>query len=227
MSTVLAFSCPHAPCMRRGFVQFLQGVRKRWKPDRIVCLGDAADWHAISYHERNPNCPSAAFEFKYARRQVWEIRDGLRVDDWLIGNHDALTERQATTAGLPAEVLKSFSDLWEVPWRTIERHSELLIDGVVYMHGEGPHGAGGLASINRAKQRFRSVVMGHWHHEGGVMWHVNDEFRVFGLSVGCGLDRTKLQVAYGRPIPRKPMLGCGVVVDGKQAYFEPWCLKSR
>ena len=39
--------------------------------------------------------------------------------DWLIGNHDALTERQAVTAGLPPELLKDYADMWNVGWSII------------------------------------------------------------------------------------------------------------
>ena len=50
---------------------------------------------------------------------------------------------------------------------------------------------------------------------------------MFGMSVGCGIDAGKLQFAYGRRIVAKPILGCGVVIDGRRAFFEPWLLKSR
>lgn len=55
----------------------------------------------------------------------------------------------------------------------------------------------------------------------------NPEFRVFGLSVGCGIDARRMQFEYGRRFAHKPILGCGVVLSGKQACFEPWQLHSR
>jgi hypothetical protein len=60
-----------------------------------------------------------------------------------------------------------------------------------------------------------------------VRWWANPEFRVFGMSVGCGIDINRLQFEYGRKITAKPILGCGVVLNGRQAYFEPWLLRSR
>lgn len=211
--------------MRRGFVTFLQKVADRYQPDRIVHIGDLADWSAISYHEKNPSLSSASDEFRKARKQIKGLVEAFPKADWLIGNHDALTERQAATAGLPKEVLKDYNELWEVPWKVHERFSELIIDKVVYMHGEGPGGM--YAHINRARARFRSVVMGHLHSNAGVSWHATPDSRVFGLAVGCGVDNTKLQFLYGKVFPRKPILGCGVVVDGLRAYFEPWLLPSR
>lgn len=210
--------------MRTGFVQFLQRVADKYQPDRIVHIGDLVDNHAISYHERLPGLSSAKDEFQKARRQIRTLVDAFPKADWLIGNHDALTERQATSVGLPKEVLRDYNDLWEVPWKVHERFSELVIDKVVYMHGEGPGGM--YAHGNRAKARFRSVVMGHFHSNAGTIWHATPDSRVFGLAVGCGVDNTKMQFLYGKVLPRKPILGCGVVVDGKRGIFEPWLLPT-
>lgn len=211
--------------MRKGYVTFLQKVAEQYQPDRIVHIGDLVDWHSISYHERLPALSSASEEYKRAKKQVAQLVAAFPKADWLIGNHDSLTERQATTAGLPKEVLRNYNELWDVPWTVHERFSEMVIDGVVYLHGEGPGGQ--YAHINRAKARFRSVVMGHLHSNAGVGWHATPDSRVFGLAVGCGVDNTKMQFLYGKVLPRKPILGCGVVVNGKQAYFEPWLLPSR
>ena len=225
MATVLIIGDTHAPAMRKGYVDFLKSVADRYGPNRIVHVGDLADWHSLSYHERSPALHNPVDERKRALRQVASLVAAFPKADWLIGNHDALTHRQAQTAGLPEDILKSYNDMWEVPWRVHERFSELVIDGVIYAHGEGPGGM--YAHGNRAKLRFRSYVMGHLHANAGVIWHANPEFRVFGMAVGCGIDHEALQFAYGMPIARKPILGCGVVEDGKRAYFEPWLLKSR
>jgi hypothetical protein len=37
----------------------------------------------------------------------------------------------------------------------------------------------------------------------------------------------RLQFEYGHRIAAKPMLGCGIVLHGCRAFFEPWLLKSR
>lgn len=226
MATVLVIGDTHCPAMRKGYVRFLQEVADEYQPDRIVHIGDLVDWHSISYHERLPSCSSPKDEYKRAKRQVYDIREAFPRVDWMIGNHDALTQRQAASVGLPSDVLKDYAELWELPgWTIHERFEELVIDGVAYLHGEGMGGAN--AHGNRAKVRFRSIVQGHLHSNAGVIYHANAEFRVFGLAVGCGVDIHELQMSYGRPIAKKPILGCGVVIDGQRAFFEPWRLKSR
>ena len=102
----------------------------------------------------------------------------------------------------------------------------LTIDGVIYAHGDSGRG-GNDAAFNQAKDNFRSTVIGHFHSQAGVKWWANPEFRVFGMSVGCGIDASRMQFEYGRKIATKPILGCGVVIGGRKAYFEPWLLASR
>lgn len=225
MSRVLVFSCTHCPAMRNGFVSFLQRMADKYQPDRIVHLGDLVDAHAWSYHERLPALSSAHEEYLAAKKQIKILVRAFPKADWLIGNHDALTERQAVTAGLPPAAIRDYNDLWEVPWKVHPRFSELEINGIIYIHGEGPGGM--YAHGNRAKARRRSVVMGHLHSNAGTIWDATPEDRIFGLAVGCGVDNDKMQFLYGKASPRKPILGCGFVDNGKDAFFLPWLLPSR
>lgn len=212
--------------MKRGYVRFLQGIADEYQPDRIVCIGDLVDWHSISYHESHPALSSPVQEVRKARRQVKSLTDIFPKAEWLIGNHDDLVRRKARTCGLPDDVLVDPASYWGIDWKVHPRFSRFTIDGVEYSHGEnGPQGQ--YAAINQAKARFRSVVIGHLHANAGVSYYCNGEFRVFGMSVGCGVDVDKMEMEYGKKFTRKPILGCGVVIDGKRAFFEPWLLKSR
>lgn len=60
-------------------------------------------------------------EFRKAKRQVRELAEAFPDCDWMIGNHDALTHRQAESAGLPLDVLKGYSELWKLATRGIGR----------------------------------------------------------------------------------------------------------
>ncbi len=226
MARVLIIGDTHAPGMRRGYVDFLQRVAERYDTNRVVHIGDLVDWASISFHEKSPAMSNATREFELARRQVGALARAFPKVDWLLGNHDALTERQALAAGLPTQVLRDFAELWELKWVVHPRFTKICIDGVLYAHGDSGRG-GQDAALAQAKDHFRSTVIGHFHSQAGVKWWANPEFRVFGLSVGCGIDMGRLQFEYGRKIVAKPMLGCGVVIDGRRAFFEPWLLKSR
>ena len=224
MSTVLVIGDTHCPGMRSGYIRFLQRLADEYCPDRVVHIGDLVDWHAISYHEKLPSQDGAGEEFKKARRQVASLVKAFPRADWMIGNHDALTHRQAESAGLPKEILKGYQEIWEVPWRVHQRFAKLEIDGVLYSHGDS--GAGGkCAHLNQAVENFQSTVIGHHHSLAGVSYHANKRHRVFGMAVGCGVEHRSERFSYAARLPKKPILGCGFVVDGKRAFFEPWLLR--
>lgn len=226
MARVLVIGDTHCPGMRRGYVDFLKRVADNYDVSRIVHIGDLVDWASISFHEKSPALSNATREFEHAKRQVTSLARAFPKADWLLGNHDALTERQALSVGLPTQVLRDYTDLWELDWTVHPRFSKLIIDRVIYSHGDSGR-SGQDAALAQAKDQFRSTVIGHFHGQAGVKWWANPEFRVFGMSVGCGIDASRLQFEYGRRMVAKPILGCGVVIDGRRAFFEPWLLKSR
>ena len=221
MARVLVIGDTHCPGMHSKYPSFLQRMYKRHKCNRVVHIGDAVDNAAISYHEKSPALPSPEDEFWKAKLQLAKLYAFFPKVTWLTGNHDALTERQATTVGLPAEVLKPLPELWGVPtWTCLPRYSRLTIDGVIYSHGDS--GKGGMySSVKNSRDNFSSYVCGHHHSEAGVWYTTVQNHRVFGMNVGCGIDGDLLAFSYGRKFNKKPTLGCGIVLDGKHAIFEP------
>ena len=217
---VLAIGDCHCPGMRDDYVDFCLALKDSWDCNRVVFVGDVVDNAAISYHEKNPSLHSAEEESHRAKKQVQRLHEAFPDADWLIGNHDALTERQARTAGLPSMALKDYNSMWEVTWRVHPRFSKLEIDGVIYAHGDA--GKGGMyAAVKNSRDNFQSWVSGHCHSEAGVWWTVNQSSRVFGMNVGCGIDHELMQFEYGRKFNRKPILGAGIVLEGQLAFFEP------
>jgi predicted phosphodiesterase len=229
MARVLVIGDTHCPAMRDDYVPFLKEVYKRHKCDTVVHIGDLVDNHACSYHEAESKAKSADYERADAQKQVDTLMHAFpnaKRRHLMIGNHDALPDRKARTAGLPSDYGKSFKNYWGLKgWTIHPRYSELKIDGVIYAHGEGPGGQ--YAHVRRCLSRCRSYVMGHWHGNGGVEFLANDEYRMFGLAVGTGVDNDNLQLAYNKPFPRKPINSCAVVIDGVRPIFEPMLLRTR
>jgi predicted phosphodiesterase len=221
MAKVLVIGDTHCPAMHPRYPSFLQRIYKRHKCTKVVHIGDLVDNAAISYHEKSPSSSSAEEEFWKAKMQVAKIAAYFPNVIWMTGNHDALTERQATTAGMPIQMLKELPELWGVPgWTCYPRYSRYTLDGVIYAHGDS--GKGGMySSVKNSRDNFGSFVCGHHHSEAGVWYTTVENHRVFGMNVGCGVDPDSLAFSYGRKFNKKPTLGCGVVIDGKQAIFEP------
>ena len=213
--------------MLEGYVDFLLDIQHAWDCDRVVHIGDLVDWASISYHPKAPSLKNSEAEFEAAASQVQELYDAFPEADWMIGNHDSLTERQATDLGLPLNVLKDYDQLWGVSgWTVHPRYSDLVIDGVAYRHGDKGKGGTQPAFAN-AKNEFQSIVQGHFHAAAGVQYGANMNARYFGMQVGSGVDYRKAAMAYGVKYSNKPILGCGVVVDGQTAVFEPMLLDNK
>lgn len=207
----------HLPFCHPNYLRFCRDTFRRWKVSRVVHIGDVVDAHALSFHEHDPNGHSAEDE---AKKVEQEIRAWKRTfPDLLvcIGNHDERQYRAARRAGIPDRYVRTYADVWNTPkWKWAYSH---VIDGVLYEHGTGTSGKD--AAYNRAVQKRTSLVMGHVHSFAGPKYHTNEFDRIFGLNVGCGIDCDAYAFAYGRPFPIRPVLGCGVVLDGKEAYFIP------
>lgn len=227
MSRVLIIGDTHCPVMLRGYVEFLKQIEEQWQTDTTIHIGDMVDWSSISYHPKAPSMKDSEKEYKKAYRQVQELYNAFPNAIWMIGNHDALTERQIFDAGLPFEVLKDYRELWGVhEWDIKPRYHKHVIDGVIYQHGDAGKG-GRFPALANAEAEFQSVVQGHAHSAAGVQYGANTNLRYFGMQVGCGVNYKAAAMSYGVKYPRKPIIGCGVVIDGKTAVFEPMDLKNK
>jgi hypothetical protein len=110
--------------------------------------------------------------------------------------------------GLPSRVFRPFRDIWGLPkgWKD---DFSYIIDGVKYLHGSGY--AGDLAHLKAAHDNRMSCVIGHLHSVAGIDYSANEEDCVFGMSVGCGIDRKSYAFEYGRDFKKKPVLAAGIV----------------
>lgn len=228
MSRVLVIGDTHCPAMHEGYTDFLEEMYDTWSCDRVVHIGDLVDFHAISYHQKVFGLQDIEREMEAAREQVATLT-GLFPDvDYMIGNHSALPSRQAADAGLPPSMLKSLAEIVGLPktWTVHARHSDLLIDGVIYRHGDKGRSNQSNAAFVNAQMEFTSVVQGHFHAQAGVCYGANQRSRYFGLQVGCGTDPRSPYMDYSKIYTKRPLLGCGIVLDGEYAAFEPMHLED-
>ncbi len=93
-----------------------------------------------------------------------------------------------------------------------------FVDRVVYADVQYIHGEGGKAHI-KCRADMMSTVQGNLNSGGYVQGLVGARFKIFGMQVGCGIDHNSYAMAYARR-GKKPAIGCGVVINGKQAWNE-------
>lgn len=226
-SRVLIIGDTHCPVMLDGYVEFLQTTYDRFNCDRVVHIGDVVDWETISYHRTPLTGSTPKEEYAAAKEQVAELYAAFPKAQVTLGNHGALPWRRAEDVGITPELLKTPEVMWDTPgWEWRKRYDDLEIDGVLYRHGDKAKG-GRTAALNNALVEFRSVVQGHHHSQLGVWYHANSNMKVFGLQTGCGVDSHSAAMAYGQVYAQKPLIGCGVVLEGQEAFAIPMNLGSR
>lgn len=210
MSRVLVIGDTHVPAMHKKYIGFLRGVAKKWKTDKIVHIGDVVDHHCISFHDKHPDNPGAQQEYREAHKQIQELYREFPEMHITVGNHDMRVMRLNAKLGIPKLYLKEFNSLYDTPkWKWTE-HVEF--DDVYYYHGEGCGGQ--HPGFNAAKMRMQPTVIGHYHSACGVWYQVGPTAKVWGMNVGCGVDRNHWSMQYGAAFLKKPIVACGVVIDG-------------
>jgi len=209
----------HEPVSRVGYLDFCTDTFQEYHCDTIVHVGDVVDWHGISFHARQPECPGVKDEFQLAYDCVQKWKKRFPVLKWCIGNHDERPARLARTVNIPEFMLKPYNEIWDVPeW---EYDFEFIIDDVLYKHGTGTSGVHPAWNLmNKSKM---SVVMGHCHSRAGVKWSVNPRARFFAVDTGCGVDDRTFQFAYGRHYAERSVLSCAVIDDGQPISIAMKC----
>lgn len=207
---VLVIGDTHCPAMHPKYIRFLDKVRTKWGTTKTVHIGDVIDHHCISFHEKHLDAPGPKAEYKHTIKQVDKLYQFDKTMTVCIGNHDARVRRVSTSVGIPDIYLKEFNDLYATHgWNWVE---SVEIDGVYYYHGEG---SGGLyPAFNAAKMRMQPTVIGHYHSACGVWYQAGPTQKVWGMNVGCGVDRNHWSMQYGAAFLKKPIVACGVVIDG-------------
>jgi hypothetical protein len=201
----------HAPYMHQDAVAFLTAVKSKYKPNDIVFMGDEVDAHATSYHEHDPDLPSAGDELKQAIKQLQPLYKLFPKAVVLESNHGSLVYRKALTAGLPAAVLRGYREILQAPqgwtWKFDHVISSEL--GDIYCH----HGKS--SSHKKLSQNIgMSAAQGHFHNEFYISYWSSPNALYWDANAGCLVDHRKRAFAYGKSNLQKPIVGCIVVVAG-------------
>lgn len=225
---VLIIGDTHAPAMRPAYVDFLKDIHEEWNCDTVVHIGDGADFHGISYHLKHTDLPNPDREVELAAEQLSLLYEAFPKVKYLIGNHSDLPNRQAQGNGLPARMIRGLAEILEMPksWEVFPRYHDLFLDGVLYRHGDKGRSNKYNSARAQADAEHCSVVCGHFHAQGGVSFGANQRRRWFGLQVGCGTETDSPYLRYAKAYAQKPVVGCGVVLDGEFPIFEPMPLEK-
>jgi len=216
MARVLTIGDPHCPWERKGYLQFCQDLYYQWDCDTVVFIGDVVDFHAISFHQREPNSLGPLQEYELAKQHVKKWYKAFPKAKVTVGNHDDRVARRAKSVDIPDVFIKTYSDVWGTPeWKWVD---DCIIDDVFYYHGSGQGGE--YPASNAVRKMLMSVVIGHNHTASGTKYYVNPIRRIFACDTGAGCDDKALAMAYAKSNKRKSVMSAAVIIDGVP-YVEP------
>lgn len=201
----------HHPYSHPDTYKFLKAVKSKYKPDTVVCIGDEIDAHAMSYHESNPDLPSAGDELAKAIKDLKPIYKLFPKCLVIESNHGSMVLRKAMTAGIPTKAIKSYNDVLDAPkgWKwvfDIILNTEL---GPVYFcHGKSAT-PGRLAS-----QYGMSTVQGHYHEKAQISYISTPEKLMFDAHTGCLANDKSLALGYNKINVKRPIVSILVIIKG-------------
>lgn len=210
MSRILVIGDQHIPAEHPSYLRFCKDMYKKHSCRKVVMIGDIVDWHAVSFHQKNPEAPGTLDEYKETLKTVQKWYKAFPKAKVCIGNHCSRIIRLAETVNIPELFLKTYNELWKTPgW---DWEFEHIVDDIYFTHGTGTSGI--HPAWNMAGKMLMSVCMGHCHSRAGIKFRVNPMKRIFSIDVGCGVDRHAIQMKYGEHYKEKPILSCAVILDG-------------
>jgi hypothetical protein len=194
-------------------VPFLTQIKKKYKPDRTILTGDECDFHSISFHDKDPDVPfSASGELEKAIEHLEPIYKLFPKADVLESNHGSLVYRKGKHNGLPRQVFKTYREILKAPkgWKW---HLDLTIKlsnktNCFFTHGQSSNG------MKLGQSLSMNTVQGHHHSVFDIQYHSNPYNLYWSMIVGCMIDDKELAFAYNKTTLKRPIVGCGIIIDG-------------
>jgi len=208
---VLVISDMHHPYAHPDTYRFLSRLKKKYKFTDVVCIGDEVDYHALSFHDADPDLPSAGEELSRAIKALTPLYKLFKKVTVIESNHGSMVHRQALANGIPKGVLKTYNEILQAPkdWKWVfDTKIDTPMGKVYFCHGKSG-AAGRLAS-----QYGMSCVQGHYHEKAQITYISTPEKLMFDAHTGCLADDKSLALGYNKINPKRPIVSVLVILNG-------------
>jgi hypothetical protein len=223
-SRILVISDLHFPYQHKDVFKFLQYLKDKYNPTRIICTGDEMDGHALSFHDSDPDLPSAGDELKKALPFVQELYKMFPKMDILDSNHGSLVYRKAKHHGVPRHYIKGYNEILGVGegWKWSFDLTIDLPNGTkcYFHHGKSPD------VVKLSQVMGMSAVQGHYHSVFKVDYWANPAGLYFGMQTACLVDRDAYAFAYENSNLKKPIIGTGLIINS-HPILEPLLMDEK
>lgn len=211
---ILFISDMHIPYCHKNLLPFLEMLKRRYDPTRVICLGDELDKHAMSFHDSDPDLYSAGNELEASLPIIKEVEKMFPEIDLIDSNHGSMVYRKAKANGIPRRYIRPYNDVLGVGDGWVW-HMDLTLDmdafdkPDVYVH----HGKSNKA-IRTSQAMSMSHVCGHFHESFGIEYWANPHGLYFGMNSGCLIDDTSYAFAYNNTNLKRPIIGTSLIIEG-------------
>lgn len=214
----------HCPHQHQDAVAFLTALKAKYKPTRVVCLGDEIDAHAMSFHDSDPDLASAGHELNEAIQALQPLYELFPRVDLIDSNHGSMLYRRGKHHGIPRKMLRDYGDILEAPKGWVWTHDLTLTlpnGNLCYFHH-------GLSSdvMNVVNKRGVCAVQGHYHGSFSIGYAGNPHSLLWGLQSGCLVNKESMAFAYDRNNLPRPIIGASIVIDSLPRLL-PMVLNSK
>jgi UDP-2,3-diacylglucosamine pyrophosphatase LpxH len=209
--SILVISDMHHPYSHPDTLKFLTALQKKYKFTDVVCIGDEVDFHALSFHDSDPNLPSAGDELKQAVKALKPLYTLFPKVTVIESNHGSMVHRKALANGMPSQVLKSYNEILQAPkgWKWVfDTKIKTAMGKVYFCHGKSG-AAGRLAS-----QYGMSCIQGHYHEKAQITYISTPDKLMFDCHTGCLANDKSLALGYNKINPKRPIVSVVIIIDG-------------
>jgi hypothetical protein len=238
-SRVLCISDMHAPFHHPDTLDFLRALNDKYRFDRIVNLGDEIDHHGLSYHDHDPDLPSAGHEHARAQDVMSELEALFPVMDIMDSNHGSLLYRKAITHGIPRLLLAEYRDALFAKkndkgqfYRPAGRgdgwnwHNTLTITLPDGKRCTFAHGRSKSTKVN-VQKAGTCYVQGHHHTVCDIVYHSTPDFLNWGMTLGCSINDDSPAFRYNAGSIERPIVCHGGIIDSHPLLFPMVLAKGR
>lgn len=206
------------PFHSRHSLAFCRAVQKEFRipPENVYCVGDEVDEYFGSQFNKDPDAihtPNS--EIRASKEVLQGFYRAFPLMKLAVSNHGLRWAKKAFEAEIPSQMLRPYQEIigapkgwvWKDRWVIKGKRAPILM-----IHGMGYGGQSGAR--NAAMDSGMNTVIGHLHSHAGVSYINTVGRNIWAMNTGCLIDVDAYAFNYGRDMRNKPVLGCGVVLDG-------------
>lgn len=228
---ILFISDLHCPYQHPDALLFLAALKKKYDFRRVIGLGDELDYHAMSFHDHDPDLDSAGRELERGREVLWELWRLFPLIDWVHSNHGSMAYRKALHNGMPRHLLLDYRDAIFGEKSKSGRVSRPGARGTgwTWDHtltldlGNGKrckiHHGMSVSTRRNVEQAGMCFVQGHHHGTFEIVYHGTPDALNWGITAGCLIDDEALAFSYNKNTIKRPIIGCAGLIDGNPKLF--------